>query len=175
MVPGGIRHALLGTGSLTALVRALCPGRFGVSVLCHEWRPVPAAERGLLRILPGEQALTRQVYLRCDGEPWVFAHSVMPARSLVGGWRRLRRLGNRPLGAALFADPAVRRGELEVGWLQPGNALYDELAGSGQMPERVWGRRSLFYLHGRPLMVCEFFLPAFVRVLEQRRNGHGSQ
>jgi chorismate-pyruvate lyase len=26
-------------------------------------------------------------------------------------------------------------------------------------PETIWGRRSLFRLGGKPLLVCEFFLP----------------
>lgn len=163
-VPVAIRRDLLATGSLTALVQSLCEGRFAVRVLRHERRRVALAERRLLGISDGVHALTRQVFLCCDTHPWVFAHSVIPDDSLRGPWRRLARLGSRPLGAALFADPAVRRGPVEIGWLSPGDGLYDSL-GQHVAGERIWGRRSVFWLHGKPLMVCEFFLPAFARLL----------
>jgi len=31
-----------------------------------------------------------------------------------------------------------------------------------QMPESVWGRRSVFYLHKKPLLVNEVFLPSIL-------------
>ena len=108
----------------------------------------------------GGIAVVREVQLLCDEVPWVFARTLIPASSLKGPARRLTRLGSRPLGAVLFADRQVRRGDTEVARLQPGERLFhaatDSLVPS---PGAIWGRRTLFYMAGRPLLVNELFLP----------------
>lgn len=168
-LPVALRGVLLDNGSLTALVRELCAGEvFRVRLLRHARRPVPVQERRQLGMPAGQWALTREVYLCCGETPLVFARSLIPAGGLAGAWRHLRRQGERPLGATLFADVRVRRGPLEVGCLGPDEPLCRRLQVDGVLPpgEMLWGRRSVFRLRGQPLMVSEFFLPACVRVLE---------
>src|SRR3569623_650409 len=120
---------LLDPGSLTRRLRQRCGGGFRVAVRSPRWgRPLPD-ERRLLGMAAPERALMREVHLLCGATPWVFARTVMPVSSLRGRQRRLTRLGNRPLGAALFADRSLRRGEL-------GTALGVSFAGAAFVGER---------------------------------------
>ena len=89
---------------------------------------------------------SRQVILLGRGRPWVSAHSLIPASSLQGPLRRLCKLQERPLGEFLFRHPSLQRRQLEIARTPDG-----------------WGRRSVFYLFGKPLLVAEFFLPALLR------------
>jgi chorismate--pyruvate lyase len=111
-----------------------------------------------------EYGLVRQVYLSCGAHPLVFARTVIPAATLRGGLRRYAHLGNRPLGALLFADRRVRRGGIEVAEITPQHALYGVITGGcADNGGAVWGRRSVFTLAGFPLLVGEIFLPALTR------------
>ena len=110
-----------------------------------------------------ERALIREVQLLCGETPWVFARTVIPVRTLTGAQRRLAWLGSRPLGAYLFADPAMQRGPVELVCIRPGAEMYQAAVKSlADHPGSLWGRRSLFRLAGKPLLVCEMFLPAIV-------------
>ncbi len=109
---------------------------------------------------PHELALVRQVRLLCDGEPWVFARTMIPLPSLHGRLRQLALLGTRPLGAVLFADPTMQRSAIEVACVGQHKRLYRmALEGLPGGSTEIWGRRSVFTLHSRPLLVSEFFLP----------------
>ena len=168
-LPVALRGVLLDNGSLTAQVRELCAEQpFSVRLLGQSRQPVSADERHLLGMSPGQWALVREVYLCRGSQPLVFARSLVPPHGLEGAWRHLRRQGQRPLGATLFADVRVRRGPLEIGCLPPSDALcrrlQDEALLSAGRP--LWGRRSVFFLRRQPLLVSEFFLPAFVRALD---------
>jgi chorismate--pyruvate lyase len=154
---------LLDPASLTRRLQLACDKRFSVQVLRQGWGRPPASERRVLGIKRGERAVIREVRLMCDAIPWVFARTVIPARTLRGRQRRLARLGSKPLGAALFADPHLRRGEVEVCRIVPGERLYGRAADSLSAADAVWGRRSVFWLGGKPLLVSEFFLPALIR------------
>jgi chorismate--pyruvate lyase len=89
---------------------------------------------------------------------------VLPRRSLRGEWRGLGRLGTKPLGAALFANPHVVRKPLQFRKLLPHHALYARAAaGLAQKPACLWARRSVFLLHDAPILVTEVFLPEVLR------------
>jgi chorismate--pyruvate lyase len=104
--------------------------------------------------------LVRDVELLCDDNPWVFARTLIPITSLKGAAQRLTQLGEKPLGAVLFSDPKVIRGATQVARLLPGQPLYQTACNHlSQKPDHLWGRRTLFYLEKRPLLVNEIFLP----------------
>ena len=71
-----------------------------------------------------ERAIIRQVQLMCADHPWIYARTVIPATSLRGKLQRLAHLGNRPLGAMLFADPGMQRGVVELARILPGQELF---------------------------------------------------
>lgn len=113
-----------------------------------------------LGMRPGSRAVVRQVQLLCGETPWVYARTIIPPRTLARKFHRFTRLGARSLGAMLFADPSMKRDEVEVTCLTPADRLYHLAARDlREKPEVIWGRRSLFWLGGKPLLVCEFFLP----------------
>lgn len=155
---------LLDPGSLTRRLRQRCGGGFRVAVRSQRWgRPLPD-ERRLLGMAAAERALIREVHLLCGDTQWVFARTVVPVSSVRGRQRRLTRLGNKPLGAALFADRSLRRGAVEVVRLQPGEDLFMRaVAGATTEAAAIWGRRSVFRLQERPLLVSEIFLPALLQ------------
>ena len=77
----------------------------------------------------------------------------------------MRSLGNKPLGALLFAHPLVERKPLHYKALRGAHMLYQRAAVVlDNPPDRLWARRSLFYLHGAPLLVTEVFLPEISRL-----------
>jgi len=159
-VPPAARAWLADSGSLTRRLETACGVGFHVRLLHQGWgRPQPGEGR-LLGMRRAETSMLREVGLCCGNLPWVFARTVIPARSLRGPLRSLSTLGERPLGAVLFADPGMRRGPTEVARLLPGQALFETAVSLlHDRPEVLWGRRCLFFLSGKPLLVNEIFLP----------------
>jgi chorismate--pyruvate lyase len=161
-IPADLASWLLDPASLTQRLLQLCPGVFRVRLLSQQWsRPRPDEAQALGMRYDG-QAVVRQVQLLCNDSPWVYARTVIPATSMRGKLQRLAHLGTRPLGAMLFADPGMRRGTVELARITRGKRLYiDALQRSRQRPEAIWGRRSVFRMAGKPLLVSEIFLPGF--------------
>lgn len=156
-LPAAVRHWLLDERSLTRRLVLASGDCFGVRVLGQHWtRPLPDECRAL-GLRPGSQALVREVLLECAGEPWVYARSVLPAASLTGPIRHLRRFGSRSLGALLFSRRDTYRDPFEVARIRPGSGLWPALAGDAHA---LWARRSVFRVRGSPLLVCEVFLPS---------------
>jgi len=159
-IPEKYRPWLLDRSSLTERVIERCRGGFRVQLLSQERTRPLRGEAAALGIRPGTRAVVRQVRLMCGDTPWVYARTIIPPRTLARKSHRFTRLGARSLGAMLFADPSTERGEMEVTCLTPDDALFHLAArGLGDRPPAIWGRRSLFHLSGKPLLVCEFFMP----------------
>jgi len=157
---------LLDRESLTLRLQQLCPGKssrgFRVRVL-SQTRELPRLdETQVLGMQPREMAVIRQVLLMCGRQPWIYARTVIPVTSLRGKLQRLTSLGTRPLGGVLFADPGMHRGVVELAEILPGQALFAAATVHlRQQPGVIWGRRSVFRLSGKPLLVSEIFLPDF--------------
>jgi chorismate--pyruvate lyase len=160
-VPAGMSSWLLDSGSLTRRVVQACgKGCFRVRLLHQGWGMPLNSERRLLHVRRGVITLIREVELQCDGVPWVFARTLIPATSLQRSVRRLIQLGERPLGAVLFSDPKVHRGLTQFARLQARHHLFQAAcAHVGERQETLWARRTLFTLSSRPLLVNEIFLP----------------
>lgn len=159
-VPEAILPWLLDPASLTRRIQSACTGRFAVDLLEQGFLRPLQNEAAHLGMRAGGRGFVREVHLLCSGAPWVFARTVIPHTTLVGANRRLTRLKNRPLGAVLFSDPTMERGPIEIACLLPGDALYcDATRHLDVLPDTIWGRRSVFTLAGKPLLVSEFFLP----------------
>lgn len=158
-LPRGLRSWLLDQRSLTAKLITRSGGDFRVQVLRQITARPLLSEQRALGLRTGERVLVREVLLVGEGEPWVFARSLIPLRSLSGPLRRLRYLRDRPLGAFLFAQPGLERGTMEISCIGP-NQSYVPPDVQGQAP--LWGRRSVFRLRGRPLLVSEVFLEPFI-------------
>ncbi len=182
-IPEPWRDWLLDSGSLTQRLKIAFNDDFSVRVIrhgtfmptCSEQKflnspePMKSRELGKNTLVSegnenpfparscSKMASIREVLLICGGRPRVFARSVLPHSSLIGSNRELLQLGSKPLGEFLFNHPGMRRGPFEVAELPAKKFnLYLE---NQYCDETAWGRRSLFYLHDKPISVCEIFLP----------------
>lgn len=159
-VPEDTLRWLLDPASLTLRLKFVCRGKFRVDVLSQGWARPHLNEAVALGMLDRCWGFVREVQLLCDEQPWVFARTIIPRTTLAGSNRRLTHLKNRPLGAVLFADPTMTRGPVEIARITSGVRLYTSATRHmKKMPEAIWGRRSVFTLHGAPLLVSEIFLP----------------
>lgn len=173
----GLQRWQRAPGSLSARLAALGQ-RFEVQRLGQQVQPLLPGEAQDLQLPPGTRALVREVVLRVDGVPLVWARSVVAARATRGPWRALVGLGTRPLAELLFADPAVSRSPLRPErwgrgspWqLRASNAW---LAASGQpWPGRcLQARSSVFWRQGVPLRVFEAFAGAPEQALRHGDSG----
>lgn len=160
-IPQSVASWLGDRGSLTQRVIQCCgEGEFKVRLLHQGWSTPLNSECRILRMRRGMVALVRDVELQCDATPWVFARTLIPISSLKGAAQRLTQLGEKPLGAVLFSNPKVVRGATQIARLLPRQPLFE--AASHHLlekPDHLWGRRTLFYVEKRPLLVNEIFLP----------------
>lgn len=153
---------LMDSDSLTARLIAQSRGQFKVQ-LVRQMMGLPRLNECLaLGMKRPALALIREVILCGNGDPWVFARSILPLASLTGRLRHLRKQGTRPLGAFLFSQPQLTRSAIAVAQISRDHAYVPgDLVGNQQL----WGRRSVFYLQQKPLLVSEVFLPAFAAQL----------
>lgn len=159
LASGGYAPWLRDKGSLTARIQQRCE-TFSVRTLYSKQMNAAYDETALLELPNNQKIFTREVYLYADSKPVVFAHSVVKIQHLRGAWRSLRNLGARPLGAVLFAHPMVHRAPLHYYVLKSHHVLYRRaIENLGIAPPKLWARRSVFTLHGAPLLVTEVFLP----------------
>jgi chorismate lyase len=139
---------LFDPGSLTQLLIQKSGGDFRVQVRAEQWVSLPSSElRSCFGPLEdGHKFWSRKVALVGNGNVWVLAHTLIPEISLMSPLKRVLELNQKPLGEYLFSHPDLIRSGMEI----------------TQTPGGSWGRRSLFYLFGKPIMVAEFFLPAIL-------------
>lgn len=162
--PLGYRTWLDDRGSLTRRLEQRC-NTFKVKLLSQCRARANCDERVIWPHGSRRLAWVREVQLVCRRTPVVFARSVIDPRGLRGAWRRLKRLGTRPLGAALFADPRIRRFPLRYRKLNRSHPLYRRACVALRArPPHLWARRSLFTLRGTPILVTEVFLPGILRL-----------
>ncbi len=153
----GLRDWLFATGSLTARLKTHCT-EFRVEVLGQEIISCSELEAND-DIAAGEQVLVREVLLYCDNKPQVFARSLLPLKSLTGEEQNLAQLGEQPLGQVLFNHPDLIRKGIEVACFNQSSSLFTLIKQLGLPIIPVWGRRSVFVLNNKPIMVAEVFLP----------------
>jgi len=150
---------LFDASSLTARVLALCGKDFSVRVLSQNWQKIGSEESSAMLLPYAHSALVRQVLLCCGDKPLIYAKTVIPVATVRGAQRRYANMGNRPLGAMLFADRTMRRETVHVAKLTKTHIANQYVNGD----EDVWGRRSVFRVSGKPILVSEYFLPELLK------------
>lgn len=166
-----LKDWLLDEGSLTARLKNHCDN-FQVKIIGEQQQPCSAAEScDLIKV--GEPVIVREVILYCDDVPQVFARSLLPLASLTGEEQILANLGEQPLGQVLFNNPSLQRLRLELSSFDSNSSVValaaklaaqhasnSSLVKASTIPKQeLWGRRSIFMLENKPLMVAEVFLP----------------
>ena len=140
---------LLDPGSLTQQLIKKSRNQFKVQVLAEHWSTLnsTALASHFGPVSKQHRFWSRKVVLLGQGQPWVMAHTLVPEHSLFSPLRQVLELKTKPLGEYLFSHPDLVRAEMRI----------------TPFAEDCWGRRSLFYLFGKPVMVAEFFLPQLVQ------------
>lgn len=146
---------LFDASSLTARLIDLCDNDFNVQAISQHWQVIGNEEAAAMSLKDERSALVRQVLLCCGDRPLVYARTVIPKLTAQGARRRYANMGNRPLGAMLFSDRTMRREDVQVAELPASHEANKYIESDGP----VWGRRSVFRVSGKPLMVSEYFLP----------------
>lgn len=153
-------------GSLTQRIQQRCT-HFAVRGVRSGLARLALDESTLLGVAPRQLAYSREVYLYADEQPVIFAHSAFAHEHLRSAWSSVGKLGNKSLGALLFANPLVERKPLHYQALRNTHPLYQRATMVlSNPPHRLWARRSLFYLHEAPLLVTEVFLPGILLLAE---------
>jgi chorismate lyase len=167
----GIASWLGERGSLTRRLRAGC-GRLELVLLKQRFTSPLPDEAALLDLRRGGRAWVREVLLLADGVPVLYAHSVTHPSSLHTAWRRLSRIGLKPVGDAIFEQRGMQRGPIRVRRLGVGDRLHraaglavHRAAGplAALLPP-LWARRSPFVHQGHALWITEVFLPGIAGV-----------
>ena len=153
---------LLDRGSLTARLQAR--GRFALA-LRQQGPARPTLDEAIALGVKRDRLLwVREVALSVDGRALVFAHTVLPRRPRgpLSVW--LARLGDRSLGALLFAHPGFARGAITCRRLDERHALFQPAIDALQLteapPKALWARRSRFSFGRQSVLVTEIFAPA---------------
>jgi len=155
---GSWRSWLKEEGSLTRRLQNQAQSSFQVRILNQGILPLQETEKQRLAIYH-QRVWVRQVLLEVDGQPWVFARSLLPLDQPGSLQRRLTQVGKQALGQLLFANPHIQRGELQF-------------CAPNQLPfPSLWGRASCFYTDSLRLLVAEHYLPAMAKRLSLPTTG----
>lgn len=177
---GDLRRWLQATGSLSA--RLAATGEvFSVQVICQGRQPLTRSEAHALGLKGPAAGHAREVVLKVDGAPRVFARSVTTQPDSLGAWRAVRGLGSRPLADVLFRRGGIIRQPLQYRLVKPGTVLRHQVGRAWQraqgpapaapapllatgrpvwqpLPRSMPVRRSVFLRQGAPLLVMEVFI-----------------
>ena len=155
-VPSALKDIIFDHGSLTARLKQLHHNSFSVRVLKHHWSRPTQSEQQFLSS-QDNRASIREVLLFGSGKPLVFARSVLPESSLTDDNQVMLDLGSKPLGEYIFNQPDLVRGVIEIAEVPA--VQFNPYLDFNYQKELAWARRSLFRVNGKPISVCEVFLP----------------
>ncbi|VGM95305.1 Chorismate--pyruvate lyase [uncultured Avibacterium sp.] len=130
-------------GSLTQKLQQACQ-QLRVEVIHQGWQE-NLSEKISPKSTALEQIWLREVLLKGDGTPWIFAQTTLPQTTVQNVAQYVLQLGEQPIGLWLFKQPMQR---VSLYWQQdPETGLY--------------ARYSDFDLKGYPLQIKELFLAEF--------------
>ncbi|BFM50188.1 chorismate lyase [Marinomonas sp. THO17] len=146
-IPSHLWPWLVTKQSLTRKLRSI--SKLSVEVIEDGWGTPSFRERHKLKLAPRAAVRVRTVLLKLDGVTVIYARSIIPARSLLGHWRKVPHLKNKPLGGYLFQHRSLQRSPIEIAELP--TSMFPEHSGN------VWARRSVFHQYGTGILVNEAF------------------
>ena len=166
-----MRAWLTDSMSLTKKLIARCE-HFRVQRLAQQHALVLADEFAEVVLPRRVQVQEREVLLRCDEKPVVYAHTIVPLSATASDWPFFCRLGERSLGTTLFGDPRVARGELQYARLHQQHPLVLRAMAAlgGVLHGPLFARRCLYKRGNGLLLVTEVFLPEIKNIRQSPRN-----
>jgi len=160
---------LTSQASLTKLLTEVADGDFAID-LQYEFFSSAIDELingSVLATLNGSFFI-RETILTGHKNPWVYARTAIPKKTLAAQYAALSQLGNSSLGNYLFSQTSLHRMTPEIAYLDKNNLLYrraSEAIQQSNLPN-LWARRSIFTVDEMPLLVSETFLPGFWKEVE---------
>jgi chorismate--pyruvate lyase len=162
-LPDKVQSWVFEPGSLTQRLRDYYGNAIGVKILLQQWSTPFLTERRLLKLPENKYSLIREVLLHADGKPLILARTIIPASTIKVAKSNLAHLGSRPLGEVIFSYPKLERIEMDVTlidqptWTQ---SAIDEV----NIDQSIWGRRTVYAIAHRQMLVSEFFLSGALEV-----------
>jgi chorismate--pyruvate lyase len=96
--------------------------------------------------------------LHQNGRPLLLARTIIPEETIKVAHRNLAHLGTRPLGEVIFSYPDLERVTMDLTLITP--VTWTENAQKkANIIQPIWGRRTVYAIQKRPMLVSEFFLP----------------
>ena len=152
-----LKSWILDTGSLTEKLQSECQ-TFYLTLIGQRQAEITLEEFAQVRTnkqpFAQEDWQVREVLLWGDGQPWVFARSIIPQRLCQ---QDFADLNTQPLGQLIFNDKRFKRMPFQITHMLNPQPFYQQLSLSADMD--LWGRRSVFGFEELKMMVCEIFLP----------------
>ena len=163
----GLRHKLpvdvqswaYESGSLTRRLRSRYGDAVAVNVLLQRWGKPFLSERRLLALPEHGYSLIREVLLHVNGKPLILARTIIPVGTIKAANSNLSHLGSRPLGEIIFSYPKLERIAMDVALVKPATWTPSAIA-VAVIDQALWGRRTVYGIAHKHMLVSEFFLPA---------------
>ena len=168
-IPADAISWIFETASLTRRIKSSCDAGFGVTVLNQSWAKPFLDEARALHLARYQCALIREVELHCGERSVIMARTVMPLATLRGAQRHLSNLGTRPLGEVIFSYPGLKRLRLDIVCVDSKDWCEDS-AKYVSTGKPIWGRRTVYSIAGRHLLVCEYFMPEALSMPSESRK-----
>lgn len=162
-IPENVQSWIYEPGSLTQRLRDYYGDAIGVKILLQQWNTPFLTERRQLKLHENKYSLVREVLLHADGKPLILARTIIPATTIKIAKSNLAHLGNRPLGEVIFSYPKLERIEMDVTLIKLptwNQSAIDEV----NIEQPIWGRRTVYGIAQRQMLVSEFFLPEVLDV-----------
>ncbi len=178
-LPESVQSWTYEPGSLTQRLRDYYGDAIRVKILLQQWNTPFLSERRLLKLHENKYSLIREVLLHADGKPLILARTIIPAKTIKAAKSNLSHLGSRPLGEVIFSYPKLERIEMDVtlieppttAWMQEVEQRMEQLPtwtqaaiAEGNIDQPIWGRRTVYAIAQRQMLVSEFFLPEVLEI-----------
>lgn len=160
-IPRPVQSWIYEAGSLTQRLRDGFGDALKVSVLFHDRQKPFISETRILKLPAHQRTLVREVLLSVGDKPLIVARTIIPVKTLKGAQRHLSRLGSRPLGEVIFSYRKLHRLEMDCSCV-PNRCWSDAIKNQVDMGDSVWGRRTVYAIKDREMLVNEFFLPDLI-------------
>jgi chorismate--pyruvate lyase len=157
-LPGNVQSWTYESGSLTQRLRNFYGDAVAVKILLQSWHEPFLSERRLLKLPEHQYSLTREVLLYANDKPLILARTIIPATTVKAAKNNLSQLGNRPLGEIIFSYPKLERIAMDVTLIDPPTWTQLAIAEVG-INQSIWGRRTVYAIASKQMLVSEFFLP----------------
>ena len=156
-LPAAVQSWVYEPGSLTRRLRAHYGSAVTVTVLMQVWGRPFLSEQQALKLNGQSYCLVREVLLHADGKPLLLARTIIPASTIKVARSNLSQLGTRPLGEVLFSYPKLERRVEAVSLIKP-KRWTQSVAAKAAINQNVWGRRTVYGIAHKDMLVSEFFL-----------------